>query len=55
MFGVVFLTRPQTCSFGQGRVLLIHKNYGQRRWSLPGGVLEPGESRTCHASGDAGA
>lgn len=26
-----------------GRVLLVHQNYGLRRWSLPGGVLEPGE------------
>lgn len=29
---------------GKGRVLLVHQNYGRRRWSLPGGVLEPGES-----------
>jgi 8-oxo-dGTP pyrophosphatase MutT (NUDIX family) len=27
-----------------GRVLLIHENYGLRRWSLPGGAVEPGES-----------
>jgi argininosuccinate lyase len=27
-----------------GHVLLVHQNYGRRRWSLPGGVLEPGES-----------
>jgi argininosuccinate lyase len=27
-----------------GRVLLVHQNYGRRRWSLPGGVVEPGEN-----------
>lgn len=29
---------------GDGRVLLIHENYGRRRWSLPGGAVEPGEA-----------
>ncbi len=28
----------------QGRVLLIKENYDRRRWGLPGGALEPGES-----------
>ena len=28
----------------QERVLLVHHNYGLRRWSLPGGVVEPGET-----------
>ncbi len=28
----------------QGRVLLVRHNYGLRRWSVPGGVVEPGES-----------
>jgi 8-oxo-dGTP diphosphatase len=27
-----------------GRVLLIHENYGGRRWSLPGGAVETGEA-----------
>jgi 8-oxo-dGTP pyrophosphatase MutT (NUDIX family) len=27
-----------------GRVLLVKENYDRRRWSLPGGALEPGES-----------
>ena len=27
-----------------GRVLLVKENYDRRRWSLPGGVVEPGES-----------
>lgn len=27
-----------------GRVLLIKENYGKRRWSLPGGAIERGES-----------
>jgi 8-oxo-dGTP diphosphatase len=27
-----------------GRVLLIHEDYGRRRWGLPGGRHEPGES-----------
>jgi ADP-ribose pyrophosphatase YjhB (NUDIX family) len=27
-----------------GHVLLIHENYGRRRWSLPGGAVEPGEA-----------
>lgn len=27
-----------------GRVLLIKEDYGERRWSLPGGTVEPGES-----------
>ena len=26
------------------RVLLVHQSYGSRRWALPGGLLEPGES-----------
>jgi 8-oxo-dGTP diphosphatase len=26
------------------RVLLVKENYAQRRWSLPGGAVEPGES-----------
>ncbi len=28
----------------QNRVLLVHQNYGKRTWSLPGGVVEAGES-----------
>jgi 8-oxo-dGTP pyrophosphatase MutT (NUDIX family) len=28
----------------EGRVLLVHQTYGRRRWALPGGGLEPGES-----------
>ena len=27
-----------------GRVLLVHENYGRRRWSLPGGAVETGEA-----------
>jgi 8-oxo-dGTP diphosphatase len=27
-----------------GRVLLVHEDYGKRRWGLPGGRHEPGES-----------
>jgi 8-oxo-dGTP diphosphatase len=27
-----------------GRVLLVKENYDRRRWSLPGGAVEPGES-----------
>jgi 8-oxo-dGTP diphosphatase len=27
-----------------GQVLLVHQNYGRRRWSLPGGIIEPSES-----------
>jgi 8-oxo-dGTP diphosphatase len=27
-----------------GQVLLVKENYDRRRWSLPGGALEPGES-----------
>jgi 8-oxo-dGTP diphosphatase len=27
-----------------GRVLLVRENYGKRRWSLPGGAIEPGET-----------
>jgi 8-oxo-dGTP diphosphatase len=27
-----------------GRVLLVKENYGRRRWSLPGGAVEHGES-----------
>ena len=27
-----------------GRVLLVKENYGNRRWALPGGVVEPDES-----------
>jgi 8-oxo-dGTP diphosphatase len=34
----MILTRPD------GRVLLIHENYGRRRWSLPGGAVETGEA-----------
>lgn len=29
---------------GDGRVLLVRENYGHRRWSLPGGAVEPGET-----------
>lgn len=28
----------------EGRVLLVKENYGRRRWGLPGGVIESGES-----------
>lgn len=28
----------------RGRVLLVKENYGKRRWSLPGGAVEPGET-----------
>jgi len=28
----------------QGRVLLVHEDYEKRRWGLPGGRHEPGES-----------
>lgn len=27
-----------------GRLLLVHEDYGKRRWGLPGGRHEPGES-----------
>jgi 8-oxo-dGTP diphosphatase len=27
-----------------GHVLLVKENYDRRRWSLPGGAVEPGES-----------
>lgn len=27
-----------------GNVLLVKENYDRRRWSLPGGAIEPGES-----------
>jgi len=27
-----------------GRILLVRENYGRRRWSLPGGAVEPGET-----------
>ena len=27
-----------------GNVLLVKENYDRRRWSLPGGAVEPGES-----------
>jgi 8-oxo-dGTP diphosphatase len=29
-----------------GRILLIKENYGRRRWGLPGGMIEPGETPT---------
>jgi len=29
---------------GQARVLLAKQNYGKRKWALPGGLVEPGES-----------
>lgn len=29
---------------GEGRILLIKENYDRRRWSLPGGAVEDGES-----------
>jgi 8-oxo-dGTP pyrophosphatase MutT (NUDIX family) len=29
---------------GAGNVLLVKENYDRRRWSLPGGAVEPGES-----------
>jgi len=28
----------------EGRVLLVHQDYGQRMWSLPGGMIDPGEA-----------
>jgi 8-oxo-dGTP diphosphatase len=28
----------------RGRVLLVKENYDRRRWRLPGGVVEPGET-----------
>jgi ADP-ribose pyrophosphatase YjhB (NUDIX family) len=28
----------------QGRLLLIHENYGSRRYNLPGGAVEEGET-----------
>jgi ADP-ribose pyrophosphatase YjhB (NUDIX family) len=34
----MILTRADGC------VLLVHENYGRRRWSLPGGVVELGET-----------
>jgi 8-oxo-dGTP pyrophosphatase MutT (NUDIX family) len=27
-----------------GRVLLVKENYDRCRWSLPGGMIEPGET-----------
>jgi ADP-ribose pyrophosphatase YjhB (NUDIX family) len=29
---------------GAGRVLLVRQNYGQRRWGLPGGRINPDET-----------
>ena len=29
---------------GDGPVLLVHQDYGQRMWSLPGGMLDAGEA-----------
>ncbi|WP_366289736.1 NUDIX domain-containing protein [Paenibacillus sp. AN1007] len=29
---------------GQERVLLVHHTYGKKQWSLPGGMVEDGES-----------
>lgn len=29
---------------GEGRVLVVHQNYGRHRWSVPGGAVEPGET-----------
>ena len=34
---------------GDGRVLLVKENYGRRRWGLPGGALDPGESPSAAA------
>lgn len=31
---------------GQGRVLTLRQTYGDRRWGLPGGSVEPGETIT---------
>ena len=28
----------------QGQILLVRHNYGQRRWSFPGGAVEAGEA-----------
>ena len=28
----------------EGQLLLVQQNYGEQYWSLPGGVMEPGES-----------
>jgi 8-oxo-dGTP diphosphatase len=28
----------------RGQILLVKENYDRRRWSLPGGAVEPGES-----------
>ena len=28
----------------EGKILLVRQNYGQRYWSLPGGVVEHGEA-----------
>jgi ADP-ribose pyrophosphatase YjhB (NUDIX family) len=28
----------------EGKILLVRQDYGKRYWSLPGGVMEPGES-----------
>ena len=30
----------------EGRVLLLKQTYGDRRWGLPGGSVEPGETIT---------
>lgn len=30
--------------FDDGRVLLVKEGYDRRRWSLPGGAIEPGET-----------
>lgn len=38
---------------GQGRVLLVKHNYGLRRWSVPGGVVEPGETPEVAATREA--
>ena len=34
---LVFIAREE-------KILLVRQNYGPRYWSLPGGVMEPGES-----------
>ena len=38
------LSAHAVISDAHGRVLQLRANYGEKRWGLPGGALEPGET-----------